>query len=248
MPECYQSGTCTICDILNVFLEVGYLILQFIGALALLFIIISGYLLMVSHGKKGRDTFKAAIIGFLIVLFAYSGVSVIISIFAGQWDWQAALVCGQPAPPPVLTQCADGKDNDNDGRIDYQGGDKTKTDFGCESNSDNEEYLACDRYLHPDNKCNLKTGWRCVKCPSFPNAEGLDGGGQTKAKACYDDVWTNGGLVHGNSAASGCAGVTVGCSAGEVCVCDKGNAFIDPYWNMNCDQIIATDPAAPTGY
>jgi len=111
---CYRNGTCTICDILKFMVEIGKNILEFIGALALLIIIYAGFLLMVSHGKKGFDMLKAAIMGFLIVIFAYSGVVAILKIFTGDWDWQAKLTCSttlpqppepeQPIPPPPPNQ------------------------------------------------------------------------------------------------------------------------------------------------
>ena len=115
IPGCWKLGTCSVCDLIGVAVKAGVIILEFIGALALLFFIFGGFVWLTSGGEKekinkGKNILKNAVIGMFIVLFAYGGVNMIYFIFTGNTTWQEKIICGAtpvtpatPAPTPAPT-------------------------------------------------------------------------------------------------------------------------------------------------
>jgi len=76
---CWNEGDCTLEDMLQVFVNVADYILGIVGSLALLLFVIGGFYFMFSQGESGRITkgkkfMTGAVVGILIVFFAYIGV------------------------------------------------------------------------------------------------------------------------------------------------------------------------------
>lgn len=87
IPDCLLSsniGTLRECDNVNVFIwlaiNIGQYLFGFIGALALLFFVYGGILLIISQGnqekiKQGTSAMTASIIGLVIAFSAYALIS-----------------------------------------------------------------------------------------------------------------------------------------------------------------------------
>ena len=88
LDKCVGSGDCEICDIMIVANNIIKVILGLSGSIALLICIISGGYLLVSQGgkykEKAFDTAKTAIIGLLIIFFAYPLVNLGLNLILGQ--------------------------------------------------------------------------------------------------------------------------------------------------------------------
>jgi len=101
LPECAESGRCTLCDILQVVINLGIFLFGIVGALVLLYFFYAGFLLLTSAGesgkvKKGKDMMVNAVIGFIIVFGAYTGVNFMINaVTGGSWNWESNLKCAQ---------------------------------------------------------------------------------------------------------------------------------------------------------
>lgn len=83
---CIATGDCSICDALRVITNVIYWILGTIGAIALFFMVNSGFGMVTSGGnpekiEAGKKGFVAAVVGLIIVLGAYTFIGILISIF-----------------------------------------------------------------------------------------------------------------------------------------------------------------------
>jgi len=75
LPSCYKSGNCGITDILVVFVNVAEFLLGVVGAVALVFFIYGGFLLITSGGndaqvQKGKDTIRNAVIGIAVIFLS----------------------------------------------------------------------------------------------------------------------------------------------------------------------------------
>lgn len=75
LPPCTATGNCGITDILVVFVNVAEFLLGIVGAVALLYFVYGGYVLITSGGsqervKTGKDTLRNAIIGIAIVFLS----------------------------------------------------------------------------------------------------------------------------------------------------------------------------------
>ena len=83
-----EAGNCEICDIMIVANNIIKVILGLSGSIALLICIISGGYLLVSQGgkykEKAFDTAKTAIIGLIIIFFAYPLVNLGLNLILGQ--------------------------------------------------------------------------------------------------------------------------------------------------------------------
>ena len=78
-PTCSGAGcgNCTLRDVLQLFVNIGKLILQFLGVAALVMFIYGGLLWITSGGKseqinQGKRVLTGALIGIIIVVFAYT--------------------------------------------------------------------------------------------------------------------------------------------------------------------------------
>lgn len=86
--ECVGCGECSQCDILKVIQNIVQFILKIAGPLAILAIILGGFLYVTSGGSEERaqmakKAITAAIIGFVIVLVAWVLVNFIIQTLTG---------------------------------------------------------------------------------------------------------------------------------------------------------------------
>jgi len=101
LPQCAESGRCTLCDMLQVVINLGIFLFGIVGALVLLYFFYAGFLLLTSAGesgkvKKGKDMMINAVIGFIIVFGAYTGVNFMVNaVTGGSWNWQSNLKCAQ---------------------------------------------------------------------------------------------------------------------------------------------------------
>ena len=92
--ECRGKGECSLDDVLQVFVNITTLILGVIGSVILLMFIYGGFLWITSRGEakrieKGKDTITHAVIGFAIILFAYSLINFLIAAWAGDTSSEA---------------------------------------------------------------------------------------------------------------------------------------------------------------
>lgn len=76
---CLNEGNCQLSDVLQVFVNVADYILGVVGSLALILFVIGGFYFLVSQGEsgkvaKGKKYMTGAVVGLLIVFFAYIGV------------------------------------------------------------------------------------------------------------------------------------------------------------------------------
>lgn len=86
--ECVGCGECSQCDILMVIKNIVQFILKIVGPLAILAIILGGFLYVTSGGSEERaqmakGAITAVIVGFVIVLVAWVLVNFIIQILTG---------------------------------------------------------------------------------------------------------------------------------------------------------------------
>ena len=89
-PECGYADkpACTVCDIVNLAITYAKIILGAISSASLLMVVIGGLIWITSAGNqeriaKGRKVITAAVIGVLIVAFAWVGVNAVIGILNG---------------------------------------------------------------------------------------------------------------------------------------------------------------------
>lgn len=83
--ECRDSGKCTLEDILQFVVNLSIFILGISGSVILLISFYGGMLWITARGKPevvqtGKDAMVGAVIGLVIVLGAYAGMTLIISI------------------------------------------------------------------------------------------------------------------------------------------------------------------------
>ena len=76
VPECAASGECTLDDFIQVFVNISELILGLVGAIALMFFVYGGIVLLTSGGnsdkiKKGQEVLKQTVIALIIILGAW---------------------------------------------------------------------------------------------------------------------------------------------------------------------------------
>jgi len=96
---CISSGNCTLCNMLQVVINIGTFIQGIVGSICLLFFVYGGFVWLTSGGaqekvKKGREIITNSIIGMLIVLLAYFIVMTIINVVSGTtWDWSTYIKC-----------------------------------------------------------------------------------------------------------------------------------------------------------
>jgi len=85
-PVCACCGDCVLNDFLLMGINIAEKILQLLGVFALLFFVIGGIIWIASGGsaervKKGKDMIKGAIVGMIIVLFAFTIIRVVMKAF-----------------------------------------------------------------------------------------------------------------------------------------------------------------------
>ncbi len=82
---CRAQGQCSIEDILQVFVNVSYLILALSGTAALIAFVYGGFEWVISAGnpdrvKRGKDALTGAFIGLVIVFGAYAFINLLIGV------------------------------------------------------------------------------------------------------------------------------------------------------------------------
>lgn len=87
--ECRATGNCSLGEVLQVAVNITYLILGISGSIALLMFFWGGLQWVTSQGdskrvEAGKDTIKHATIGLVIIFGAYAFINFIIATLAGQ--------------------------------------------------------------------------------------------------------------------------------------------------------------------
>lgn len=80
--KCYNTGDCSLADIMTVVNNVGLFILGLIGSLVLLFYVIGGFYFLTARGNsdqlsKGKTILIRATIGMVIVFAAFAGMQAV---------------------------------------------------------------------------------------------------------------------------------------------------------------------------
>ncbi len=88
LPPCATTGDCSLCDLVNVAINIGKFILAITGSLLLLFFIYGGFFMLISGGdsnkvKKGKEIIMNALIGLAIIFSAYLIVAFILVVLSG---------------------------------------------------------------------------------------------------------------------------------------------------------------------
>ena len=78
-----ETGDYKMSDIIKIFINIHNFILSIVGSLTLLFFVVGGIIMMVSHGnaeivEKGKNTIKASLVGLVIVLFAFTFTNLLV--------------------------------------------------------------------------------------------------------------------------------------------------------------------------
>jgi hypothetical protein len=86
--DCRREGKCTVNDMVQIFVNVTVLILGISGSVVLLMFVWGGFTWIRSAGnqdlvRQGRETMEHAVIGFAIILLAYSAINFLIASLAG---------------------------------------------------------------------------------------------------------------------------------------------------------------------
>lgn len=79
---CYNTGTCSLADIMTVVNNVGVFILGIVGSLVLLMYVVGGIMYLTAganpdNAKKGKSYIKIASVGLIIVFGAYAAIQTI---------------------------------------------------------------------------------------------------------------------------------------------------------------------------
>lgn len=86
--DCKEKGECSLDQIMQVVVNVTIFILGISGSVVLLMFVYGGFLWVTSQGnaqrvEKGKDTITQAVIGFALILLAYSMINFLIAALAG---------------------------------------------------------------------------------------------------------------------------------------------------------------------
>lgn len=85
---CQSAGTCTLDDVMQVFVNISNFVLGITGTLTLALFVYGGLRWLTSQGnpdgiKAGRKAMIGSVIGLLIVFGAFTGITVVTSILRG---------------------------------------------------------------------------------------------------------------------------------------------------------------------
>lgn len=83
--KCYNSGECSLADIMTVINNVGLFVLGIIGSLVLLMYVYGGFIFLTARGAseqvtKGKSVLIKATIGMIIVFAAFAGMNTVESV------------------------------------------------------------------------------------------------------------------------------------------------------------------------
>ncbi len=122
--QCGNSGTCSLNDIMIVFENVGNFVTSIVGALVLLMYVIGGIFFLTAGGSqerisKGKQFFKFATIGLMIVLFGFVAVtSLKNAIVTGELACSPGEACGDNMVcsefGECITECEDKKGEEDE--------------------------------------------------------------------------------------------------------------------------------------
>ena len=87
--QCYSRGSCTLCDVLVVLINISNTILRFFAVIAVIFFIWGAGHLMISSGNeqmvtKGKGIIKATIVGTIIVLASWQIMALVVMVLANE--------------------------------------------------------------------------------------------------------------------------------------------------------------------
>lgn len=98
--SCIRSGDCTVCDIVQVAVNISVFLIGIVGAIVLLLFVYGGFMILASGGSpekvaQGKKILIGAVVGLIIVLFAYAGVNLVLNVVTGGqgFDWIKKLKC-----------------------------------------------------------------------------------------------------------------------------------------------------------
>jgi hypothetical protein len=159
LPDCAASGTCTLCNVLEVLINVGKFLLGLVGSLALLMFVYGGFVWLTSRGEsekivEGKKILLNAVIGIVITFSAYVVVAFVVNALTAQtgFQWNVELTCAKlPGLPPLNLENRNATSSGN-----KQLGDP------CTSSNECELSLYCDKST---TKCAEKLG----NYPGVPN-------------------------------------------------------------------------------
>ena len=105
--SCYTYGTCSLCDILVVFVNIANLILQLFAILGVIFLVYGTGFLMLSQGNEqrltqGKAIMKASIVGSIIVLLAWQAMAFIVLLLGNASFGIFSGVKEEKAPNPAF--------------------------------------------------------------------------------------------------------------------------------------------------
>lgn len=108
---CLSGGSCTLCDFVQVFVNVARIILGLTGAIALFFFIYAGFTLITAQGKsetveKGKQILVHTVIGIFIILAAWQAVRITVVIVTGGGSDKAAKAVMRVFTDPTYTPCS----------------------------------------------------------------------------------------------------------------------------------------------
>jgi cytochrome b subunit of formate dehydrogenase len=111
--DCRDEGKCTLEDILQFVVNIGTFVLGISGSIILLMFFYGGMLWITARGKsevvqQGKDTMVFATVGLIIIMSAYAGVTLLLSVLktgeAPTNDQQLEDVIGSGAEDVIQTQ------------------------------------------------------------------------------------------------------------------------------------------------
>ena len=85
--KCINKGDCSLCDLIQVGVNLSDMIVAFSGAIAILMFIFGGIVMITAYGSDritmGKNTIVATIVGILIIFTAWTVVNTLIMAFYG---------------------------------------------------------------------------------------------------------------------------------------------------------------------
>lgn len=115
--QCLECGNCSLCDIMNVAINIGKFVIGIIGSIIFVYFIYGGIVMLTSGGdstkiNKGKSILINSVIGLAIVMFAYFFVFIIVLVASGgnvkaedlinpQINCSAAPACPSKNPTPT---------------------------------------------------------------------------------------------------------------------------------------------------
>jgi len=108
LPGCIRDGSCDLCQMVQVVINIGILLIGISGAVTLLYIVYGGFVLLTSGGSqekvtKGKKILIHSAIGLAIAFTAYMFITTFVSVVTNEWNWEAQLTCFETIIKPIIT-------------------------------------------------------------------------------------------------------------------------------------------------